>query len=198
MKSLSLLERILAEKKVLIVPLIIGLAVNLIVYSAAIYPQAKRIAAAKVQAETTEKTRATAAHAEKNARAMKSKKNQMAKDLKKFYSESLPGGLVGARRTTYLRLAKLAKSSGLRYERRTIQPTVDPKGQLGKLNTTMVLSGEYPDIRKFIHGLETAPEFVVIEDVSLTQASGENSTLVLTLQLATYYRPEDAQAESNA
>ena len=70
----------------------IGLAVNLVVYSAAIYPQVKRIAAAKVQAETAVKTHATAAHAEKNARAMKAKRIQMAKDLKRFYSESLPAG----------------------------------------------------------------------------------------------------------
>ena len=29
----------------------------------------------------------------------------------------------------------------------------------------MVLEGDYRDVRRFIHKLETAPEFVVIEDV---------------------------------
>ena len=188
----------MTEKKALIVPLMIGFAINLVVYSAAIYPQIQKVATAQARAETAAETLLAAAHAEKNARAMKAKKIQMAKDLKRFYSESLPTGLVGARRITYLRLARLAELSGLRSERRTIQPSVDPKGQLGKLNTTMVLAGEYADIRRFIHGLETSPEFVVIEGISLTQASGQDSTLVLTLQLATYYRPENTPTESNA
>ena len=34
--------------------------------------------------------------------------------------------------------------------------------------------GDYADIRRFIHQLETAPEFVVIEDVALAQ--GESAT----------------------
>ena len=62
----------------------------------------------------------------------------------------------------------------------------------------MVLAGEYANMRRFIHGLETAKEFVVIEDISLAQAPGQNSALVLTIQLVTYYRPENTKTESNA
>jgi len=198
MKNLNLLKRVFVEKKPLIVPLMVGLAINLIVYSTAIYPQAQRIATAKAQAETATKIRAAAVHAEKDARVIAARKIQINKDLERFYAESLPDGLAGARRITYLRLARLAKLAGLRYERRTIQLEADPKGRLGKLNTTMVLAGEYVNMRRFIHGLETAQEFVVIEDISLAQASGQNSALVLTIQLATYYRPENTRTESNA
>ena len=44
---------------------------------------------------------------------------------------------------------------------------------------TMVLEGEYRDVRRFIHALETAPEFVVIEDVALVQGE-RNAPLTLT------------------
>jgi Tfp pilus assembly protein PilO len=52
----------------------------------------------------------------------------------------------------------------------------------------MVVQGDYENVRKFIHALETAPEFVVIDDVSLTQGAEPSSPLVLTLELSTYYR----------
>jgi Tfp pilus assembly protein PilO len=176
----------------------VGLAINLVVYSTAIYPQAQRIATAKAQAETAAKIRTAAANAEKDARVIAARKIRINKDLERFYTESLPDGLAGARRITYLRLARLAESAGLRYERRTIQPEVASKGRLGKLNTTMVLAGEYANIRRFIYALETAEEFVIIEDILLAQASGQNSALVLTIQLATYYRPENTKTKPNA
>ena len=52
---------------------------------------------------------------------------------------------------------------------------------------TMVLEGEYRDVRRFIHKLETAPEFVVIEDVALVQGE-QNAPLTLTVKLSTYYK----------
>ena len=45
------------------------------------------------------------------------------------------------------------------------------RGRLHKLKINMALSGEYRDIRAFLHALETAPEFVVIEDVSLSEGA---------------------------
>jgi Tfp pilus assembly protein PilO len=50
-----------------------------------------------------------------------------------------------------------------------------------------MLSGTYADMRAFIHQLETAPEFVVIDNVELTEGA-EGGVLGLTLELSTYYR----------
>ena len=36
-----------------------------------------------------------------------------------------------------------------------------------KFTYTALLSGEYRNIRRFIHELETAPEFLVLENVQL-------------------------------
>jgi len=43
-------------------------------------------------------------------------------------------------------------------------------------------------VRTFIHALETAPEFVVIDDVSLREEDAEDGLLQLALQLSTYYQ----------
>jgi Type II secretion system (T2SS), protein M subtype b len=55
---------------------------------------------------------------------------------------------------------------------------------------TMALEGEYRNVRRFIHALETAPEFVVIEEMSLTEGTDASAPLTLTLELATYFRAE--------
>ena len=55
----------------------------------------------------------------------------------------------------------------------------------------MLLAGEYENIRRFIEALETAPEFLVIEEVVLSQRQeASDSELVLTLGLSTYYVSE--------
>jgi Tfp pilus assembly protein PilO len=51
------------------------------------------------------------------------------------------------------------------------------------------LTGEYRDIRRFLHELETRPEFIVLENVDLTQNDSELSRgITVTVQVATYFR----------
>jgi hypothetical protein len=60
---------------------------------------------------------------------------------------------------------------------------------LGKLTHTAVLTGEYRDVRRFIHQLETSPEFLVLERVELTQNENESSRgITVNVQVATYFR----------
>ena len=55
----------------------------------------------------------------------------------------------------------------------------------------MLLSGAYRDIRRFIHALETAPEFLVIEEIVLSRGDESEGGEVLNLVLSTYYRRHD-------
>jgi Tfp pilus assembly protein PilO len=59
---------------------------------------------------------------------------------------------------------------------------------LTRLGISLDLQGDYGAIRRFVHLLETAPEFTIIENVTLT--SSEQGRLQLNLALATYYRTE--------
>ena len=51
----------------------------------------------------------------------------------------------------------------------------------------VLLQGEYENFRNFIYDLESAPEFVIIDDIALSQAE-PGKPLTLTVQLSTYYR----------
>ena len=53
---------------------------------------------------------------------------------------------------------------------------------------TLRLAGAYTNIRRFIHQLETAPEFRVLESVALAQEEEGERGLNVTASVATYYR----------
>jgi Tfp pilus assembly protein PilO len=52
----------------------------------------------------------------------------------------------------------------------------------------MTFAGDYDEIRQFIYDLEAAPEFVVIEDMTLSEGAESGAPLMLTLSLSTYYQ----------
>ena len=54
---------------------------------------------------------------------------------------------------------------------------------------TLIVSGEYGNVRRFIHQLETAPEFLVLESVSVM--TSEDRALNVTARVSTYYRASD-------
>ena len=43
-------------------------------------------------------------------------------------------------------------------------------------------------MQQFIHAIETLPEFVVIDNLALSEGSPGNQELSLTLAVSTYYR----------
>ena len=51
--------------------------------------------------------------------------------------------------------------------------------------------GEYPDLRDFVYAVETAPEFVVIENVGVGEGARAQGGLTVALRLATYFRAAD-------
>ena len=115
-------------------------------------------------------------------------KSRASAELTTFYSDVLPRDLAGARRLTYLRLAQLARESDLEYRRATYAPVVESGSTLTRLQIQMVLEGTYADMRAFIYQLETSPEFVVIDNVQLAEGADDGGSLVVTLDLSTYYR----------
>jgi len=181
------LSRAFAEKRRLIVPIAIAAIVNLVVYAVVIYPRTSSAGALELRAQQAAMSRARAAADLRDAEAMKTGQERAAQQLTRFYDVVLPKGEEGARRITYRRLATLADDTNLDYDRRTMAVKQDRQSALAQMDVTMVLEGEYRDVRRFIHKLETAPEFVVIADVGLVQGE-KNAPLTLTVKLSTYYK----------
>jgi Tfp pilus assembly protein PilO len=116
-------------------------------------------------------------------------KAQADDELKKFYGDVLPPDLSAARRITYLPISQLAEESNLRVLRGVTDWTPIRESSLARFTQSMVLTGQYSDIRRFIYALETRPEFVVIENVDLSQNENEASRgITVNLQIATYFR----------
>jgi Tfp pilus assembly protein PilO len=182
-------RRVLAEKRRLILPIVVVLVVNIALFAIVLYPLSKKVAGSEDQARAASAALTSAKRDYDAARATVKGKGQADQELQKFYTDVLPPDLSAARRATFLRIEQLAQRSNLRLERET---TSDPKplrdSQLVKFTYRASLSGEYRNIRRFIHELETAPEFLVLENVELTQSEIENRGLNVSVDIATYYR----------
>ncbi len=111
----------------------------------------------------------------------------------------LPSSVSAARSLTYVPVVEIARRNDVDYVNRVYEDpdelNAEDSRKLGaslmRLTTRMVLQGDYESIRAFIYELEQAPEFVVIDQVTLLEAeAGEPVTL--TSRLSTYYREANA------
>lgn len=182
-------SRVFREKRSWLVPLLLVALANAGVYLLGVAPLRARVAAMEQRAaQATSDVRAAAAQLEL-ARNTVEGRARATEQLRKFYEEVLPGDQAAARRLTYLELAKLARGANLRVSRRAQDQEAEKESSLFRLDTSMVLEGKYADLREFLYQVETAAEFVVINDVALAQGR-EGADLVLTLELCTYFRPD--------
>jgi Tfp pilus assembly protein PilO len=185
---MTLTRRIFDEKRGLIYPLLIALVLNAALFVAVLYPLSLKVGNGERSAQAAARELAAARRDFESARATVSGKAAADAELKKFYGAVLPPDQSAARRITYLNIYQLAKKANVNYERAAVEVTQERDSTLGKLTTTVVLSGQYRDIRHFIYNLETAPEFLVLENVSLTQGAEEGGALNVTVKVATYYQ----------
>ena len=181
-------RRVLAEKRRLIVPVAIALLVNVALYAILVYPLSKKVAGDEQEAESAAAAMNAARRDFAAAKATVAGKGQADQELQTFYREVLPPDVSGARRITFLRIEQLAQQCSLRVERVTSLPKAQSDSRLVKFIYQASLSGEYRNIRRFIHELETAPEFLVLENVNLRQSEVENRALNVEMEIATYYR----------
>ena len=183
-----LVRRILAEKRALAIPIALVLAANLLAYFIVVRPLALKSAGAADRAVAAAAALKAAEKEMALARALVTGKSRADEELNAFYQKVLPPDQTAARRMTYASLPALARKTSVRYEARTI--AVDEMSEdkrFGHMTIRMQLQGDYENLRQFIYELERSPEFVIIDDVVLTE-SVRGEALMLTLDLSTYYR----------
>jgi Tfp pilus assembly protein PilO len=184
----SLRARILDEKRRLIYPVVAVLILDVALYLAVIYPLSTKVTANEQSAQAAASAAAAARREYEAARNTVSGKAAADAELKKFYGDVLPPDLSAAQRVTYLKIHQLAQKSNVTYERASNDVTRESGSALGRLSTTVTLSGQYRDIRNFIHQLETAPEFLILETVSLSQGAEKSAALAVTVKVSIYYQ----------
>lgn len=188
--GMPLLRRMLHEHRRTIIVLGALVALNGVVYAAAVYPLSQRVANSEQRDRDADQALALARAEHEQATGTLTGKARASTELTTFYNDVLPASLAGARRLTHLRLPQLAREANLRFDRSIYDQVDDRDSTLHRLKIEMSLGGTYDAIRSFIYQLETSPEFVVIDNVTLSEDSSDGGSLSVTLQLSTYYRDE--------
>ncbi len=180
-------RRVLSEKRRLIWPLAVAVVANLALLVLVVYPLSKKVAGGEKEAEAAAAELAAARKDHAAARATVAGKQMADTALQQFYSSVLPPDLSGARRSM-ARIDQLLARSNLQRGRADMKPEEIRDSQLAKLKVDVDFSGNYVDVRRFIYALETSPEFMVVENVELSQDQDGKSGLKVTATIATYYR----------
>jgi Tfp pilus assembly protein PilO len=185
---MTLWKRVGVEKRALVIPLALAIVINLAVYGLVVYPLGVKSAGAADRAKAADVALKAAERDFASARALVAGKSQAEQELATFFDKVLPVDLTAARRLTYAALPTLARKTNVRYQQSRYDPEPPARdARVGRLHIQMTLEGEYESLRQFIYELESAPEFIIIDDVTLTQ--GETSKpLAFKLELSTYYR----------
>ena len=185
-----LLRRIAREHRRILLPMLVVVAINIAVYALIVYPMAQRVANIEESSRLAQLDLAAARRDYDRANGTLTGKDRASPELETFYSRVLPRTLPAARRLTTLRLQQLARDANLDMGRQAVEDArAGADSTLKQLKITMDLAGSYSNMRAFIHQLEISPEFVVIDNVTLSEGADEG-TLVVNLELSTYYRDD--------
>lgn len=182
------LARVLRDHRRWVLPLTIVLAVNAGVLIFVVLPLTQAVRLSEARARTAAEAQAAAAADLKQAEALRDGQTQATGDLDRFYRQVLPVDVSAARRITNLKLNQLARKHNVTFERSSATPENSRGSDLERLRVSYEFTGDYDDVRQLIYDIETAPDFIVIDNMVLGEGQDTNAPLSLTLDLSTYYR----------
>ena len=182
-----LVRRAAREHRAWLTAIGVLLLLNLGVYLAVIRPLSGRVNSVTERTQIAETELAQAKLAQRRAAAALTGKSEAARELDIFYRQVLPADLPAARHLFWPRLVTMARQSGIAWSSDNVELITERDSQLTQLAVEMELTGRYSGVRNFLHRLERAPEFIVIDRVTLEESPGEDA-LSLKVELSTLYR----------
>jgi len=182
------LRRVFEDKRRLLIPVLAGLALNVVLFAGVVYPLGVRVRSMESRAQAAAQALAAAAREDAEARGITQGRDRTDTALKAFYKTVLPASHAQARQATFLRLTQLAEQHNLEPSRRSTDPKQERESSLARLQISMTLRGNYEDIRRFIHQVENGTDFIVIDSIALQQGEEAGAPLTLALALSTYYQ----------
>jgi Tfp pilus assembly protein PilO len=181
------LRRIFDDKRRLVIPVLAVLALNVVLFAGVVYPLRARMQTMEARTQAANLELQAAGREAADARGLTEGRDRADTALKAFYGDILPSSHAEARQATFLRLTQLAEQHNLEQSRRSTDPKLDKESSLSRIQISMTLRGNYENIRRFIHQVETGTDFIVIDSISLQQGDEADSLLTLALSLSTYY-----------
>jgi hypothetical protein len=186
--------RVLREQQRWLIPLIAIIAINIGVLLGVVLPMARSVDAGERRGAAAAKALADATADLKDAQETRDGQAQATTDLATFYKQVLPTDVASARRMTSLKLSQMADAHQVTFQRSVANIDQVKESELDRLQMSYDLSGNWNDIRKLIYEIETGPEFIVIDNVLLSEGEDGNAPLSLTLQVSTYFRSPSGHA----
>jgi hypothetical protein len=186
--GVGLVRRVIQEHQRTVYLLVAAFVANLALYAFVVYPLSQRVANVEQSTVVAERALAAARADHAKATGTLTGKERASKELATFYSTVLAQDLSGARRLVYGRLARLAERSRLKYERGRYEPVEQKGSSLTTFKAGIDVEGNWTDIRTFIHAIETAPEFVVVDTAELSEDPAGRGTVRVKLEVSTFFR----------
>jgi Tfp pilus assembly protein PilO len=186
----NLLRRIFEERRRVLLPLLIVLVVNVAALLLAVLPLRTAVAAAQSGAADAMLQLGEARRLERQVGQARTSKEHADEELRRFYTEVLPRDLPTATKTMNLWVTEAARDAGLEFSGSQFDWTEIRDSRLSRAFSRITLEGNYPNMRRFLHALETADEFIVVERVELAQQNDQpsaNGPLEVSLVVATYF-----------
>ena len=195
MTFVDLSRRVFEERKRTLLPLLVALVANLAALVLAVIPLRSAVSAAEAEATEATLQLGEARRLQREAQQAGTSKESADQELRRFYADVLPRDLPTAQKTINLWVAEAAREAGLEFRGSHFDWSEVRDSQLTRAFSQITLQGSYPNIRRFLHAVETAEEFVVVERVELVQQSDQvqpGGQLEVSLVVATYYRTRPA------
>jgi Tfp pilus assembly protein PilO len=188
---MSLWPRVFEERRTVILALAIALAVNVAALLLAVLPLRSSVATATAEAAQAHVALLQARRLQTLVDGAQSGKARAEQELGRFYADVLPPDQPTATKTATVWLNQAARDAGvvLTDTRFVVSPVRDSR--LSRAQAQITLRGRYPNIRRFLHAIETAKEFIIVESVELAQTSDTRQAddlLQVSLVVSTYFR----------
>jgi Tfp pilus assembly protein PilO len=188
---MTLWRRVYMERRAWLLPLTVVLAANIGVLLLAVLPFQGSMASLEAEESVALADLALARRLSTQAKGAVASRQQADVQLKEFYGAVLPKDFPTALKTTTAWLQQAAADAGLSFRSSRFEPEEVDESQLSRASATMILQGRYAEIRRFLHAVETAEEFIVIESVELAQSDttqlGGDTTLSVEIVASTYF-----------
>lgn len=189
---MKLWSRVYHERRRVVLPLLVLLIANIAVLALVIWPLQRRVQAAADDDFRALTTMEEAKREDRDAKMAQSRKQEVDVGLAKFYKEILPRDLAAAQVLTQLWLTKVARENNVTFQQGTHRHAEVRDSRLTKVTSEATLSGTYRDIRRFLHTVESAPEFLIIEEVQLGDSGtsaqmNPKGELEIAIKAATYF-----------
>lgn len=168
---MSLWRRIYEERRRVLLPLLAAAAVNLAIFLFVVLPLGRSVASNEAAAQQAAVGLLSARQALSQARDAAAGRERADEQLQQFYTTVLPSGFAEAASATNRWLQDAARGAGLEYLGANFGSEAVRESRLSRASSDVTLRGRYVDIRRFLHAVEAAERFLIVEEVELRQPS---------------------------